>query len=95
VSRHPVVDRDLAVLVHADQPVGPMQTTIRDTGAPLLRRVEVFDVYEGEGIDEDAKSVAFTLRFGADRTLTDEEVDEQIEAIVDALDAEHNATLRQ
>jgi phenylalanyl-tRNA synthetase beta chain len=95
VSRHPVVDRDLAVLVHADQPVGPMQTTIREAGAPLLRRVEVFDVYEGEGIDDDAKSVAFTLRFGADRTLTDEEVDEQIEAIVDALDTEHNATLRQ
>ena len=95
VSRHPVVDRDLAVIVHADQPVGPMQDTIRDTGAPLLRRVDVFDVYEGEGIDEEAKSVAFTLRFGADRTLTDEEVDEQIEAIVDALDAEHNATLRQ
>jgi phenylalanyl-tRNA synthetase beta chain len=95
VSRHPVVDRDLAVLVHADQPVGPMQDTIRETGTPLLRRVDVFDVYEGEGIDEDAKSVAFTLRFGADRTLTDEEVDEQIEAIVDALDAEHDATLRQ
>jgi len=95
VSRHPVVDRDLAVLVHADQPVGPMQATIRETGAPLLRRVDVFDVYEGEGIDDDAKSVAFTLRFGADRTLTDEEVDAQIEAIVDALDAEHNATLRQ
>ncbi|HKL88020.1 MAG TPA: phenylalanine--tRNA ligase subunit beta [Salinibacter sp.] len=95
VSRHPVVDRDLAVLVHADQPVGPMQNTIRETGAPLLRRVDVFDVYEGEGIDDNAKSVAFTLRFGADRTLTDEEVDEQIEAIVDALDAAHNATLRQ
>jgi phenylalanyl-tRNA synthetase beta chain len=95
VSRHPVVGRDLAVLVHADQPVGPMQDTIRETGAPLLRRVDVFDVYAGEGIDEDAKSVAFTLRFGADRTLTDEEVDAQIEAIVDALNTEHNATLRQ
>ena len=95
VSRHPVVDRDLAVLVHAEQPVGPMQTTIREAGAPLLRRVDVFDVYEGEGIDDDAKSVAFTLRFGADRTLTDEEVDTQIETIVDALDTEHDATLRQ
>ncbi|MFB6247709.1 MAG: phenylalanine--tRNA ligase subunit beta [Salinibacter sp.] len=95
VSRFPVVDRDLAVLVHADQPVGPMQDTIRETGAPLLRRVDVFDVYEGEGIDTDAKSVAFTLRFGADRTLTDDEVDEQIEQIVGALDREHDATLRQ
>jgi phenylalanyl-tRNA synthetase beta chain len=55
----------------------------------------VFDVYTGEGIDEDAKSVAFTLRFGADRTLTDEEVDEHVDAITQALDRDHNATLRQ
>ncbi|PSQ88246.1 MAG: phenylalanine--tRNA ligase subunit beta, partial [Bacteroidetes bacterium QS_4_64_154] len=95
VSRVPVVDRDLAVLVHTDQPVGPLQDTIRDTGAPLLRRVDVFDVYAGEGIDEDAKSVAFTLRFGADRTLTDEEVDAQIDAIVEALEQNYNARLRQ
>ena len=95
VSRFPVVDRDLAVLVHADQPVGPLQATIRDAGTPLLRRVDVFDVYEGEGIDEDAKSVAFTLRFGADRTLTDEEADAQVDAIVDALAQKHNARLRR
>ncbi|MFB6098894.1 MAG: phenylalanine--tRNA ligase subunit beta, partial [Salinibacter sp.] len=95
VSRFPVVDRDLAVLVHADQPVGPLQDTIRDAGAPLLRRVDVFDVYEGEGIDEDAKSVAFTLRFGADHTLTDDEVDTEIEAIVEALEQNYNARLRQ
>ncbi|MFP4227811.1 MAG: phenylalanine--tRNA ligase subunit beta [Salinivenus sp.] len=95
VSRFPVVDRDLAVLVPADQPVGPLQVTIRDAGTPLLRRVDVFDVYEGEGIPDDEKSVAFTLRFGADRTLTDEEVDEQIESIVDALEHQHHATLRQ
>jgi phenylalanyl-tRNA synthetase beta chain len=94
VSRVPVVDRDLAVLVHADQPVGPMQDTIRAAG-DLLRRVDVFDVYEGEGIDEDAKSVAFTLRFGADRTLTDDEVDDQIDHIVEALERSHDATLRQ
>ncbi len=95
VSRFPVVDRDLAVLAPTDQPVGPMQATIRDAGAPLLRRVDVFDVYAGEGIGDDEKSVAFTLRFGADRTLTDEEVDEQMEAIVDALSRHHDATLRQ
>ena len=50
---------------------------------------------DSEGIDEGAKSVAFTLRFGADRTLTDDEVDEQIEAITDALAENHDATLRQ
>ena len=95
VSRFPVVDRDLAVLVHTDQPVGPLQNTIRDAGAPLLRRVDVFDVYEGEGIEADAKSVAFTLRFGADRTLTDEEVDAQIDTIVERLEQNYDARLRK
>ena len=95
VNRFPVVDRDLAILVPVNQPVGPMQATIREAGGNLLRRVDVFDVYQGEGIDDDAKSVAFTLRFGADRTLTDEEVDEQIDAITDALARAHDATLRQ
>ena len=95
VSRFPVVDRDLAVLVPANQPVGPLQRAIRDAGAPLLRRVDVFDTYAGEGIDEDTKSVAFTLRFGADRTLTDEEVDAQIDAIVERLEENYGARLRQ
>ena len=95
VSRFPVVDRDLAVLVPANQPVGPLQRAIREAGAPLLRRVDVFDTYAGAGIDEDTKSVAFTLRFGADRTLTDEEVDARLDAIVERLAANHGARLRQ
>jgi phenylalanyl-tRNA synthetase beta chain len=89
------VERDLAVLAGAGQPVGPMVETIRTTGAPLLNTVDVFDVYEGEGIEEGTKSLAFTLRFGADRTLTDDEVDEQMRAIVDKLQAEHGAQLRE
>ncbi|WP_263840847.1 phenylalanine--tRNA ligase subunit beta [Salinibacter sp.] len=95
VSRFPVVDRDLAVLVPANQPVGPLQRAIREAGAPLLRRVDVFDTYAGAGIDEDTKSVAFTLRFGADRTLTDEEVDARLDDIVERLAANHGARLRQ
>lgn len=94
VSRFPVVERDLAVLVHKDQPVGPMLDAIREAGAPLLTQAAVFDIYEGEGIDDDAKSVAFTLRFGADRTLTDDEVDARISAITDALRETASATLR-
>jgi phenylalanyl-tRNA synthetase beta chain len=94
VSRYPVVERDLAVLAGAGQPVGPMVETIRTTGAPLLNTVDVFDVYEGEGIEEGKKSLAFTLRFGADRTLTDEEVDDRMGAIVDALRDEHGTELR-
>jgi len=94
-SRFPEVDRDLAVLVDRDQPVGPLLETIREAGGELLRHVGIFDLYEGERIPSGKKSVAFSLRFGADRTLTDEEVDARVEAIVRELERRFGAQLRR
>ena len=95
VSRFPVVERDLAVVVKADQAAGALLDTIRAAGEPLLQEVSIFDLYEGEHVAEDEKSLAFRLRFGADRTLKDEEVDERIDAILKALEKQHRAELRQ
>jgi len=94
ISRFPSVERDLAVAVKRDQPVGPMLDVIRQFGRPLIQDVAVFDVYQGERIAEDQKSIAFALRFGADRTLKDKEVDKRIRTIVQRLDREFGATLR-
>lgn len=95
VSRHPTVERDLAVLVERDQPVGPLLDAIRAAARPLLRHVSVFDLYEGEGVPEGRKSVAFGLRFGTDdRTLTDDEVDARIDAVTAALSERYGARLR-
>jgi len=94
VSRYPVADRDIAVVVRSDQAVGPMVETIEQAGRPLLRQVGVFDLYEGERIASDKKSVAFALRFGADRTLKDAEVDERVAAIVKQLGLAYEAVLR-
>ncbi|GIV61768.1 MAG: phenylalanine--tRNA ligase beta subunit [Rhodothermaceae bacterium] len=95
ISRFPIVERDLAVLVDVDQPVGPLLDTLRHAGGPLLRHADVFDLYQGQGIPEGKKSVAFALRFGADRTLTDAEVDAAIATILKRLRQEHRAELRQ
>ena len=95
ISRHPAVDRDLAVTVGRDTAVGPMLRTIRAAAGDLLRDVRVFDLYEGEHIGADRKSVAFALRFGADQTLTDNVVDKRVRAVVGALEREHGAALRQ
>ena len=60
-----------------------------------LQDVKVFDVYEGENIDSNKKSVAFSLVFnGIDRTLTDEEVMEVFNRIIDKVVSTHNAELR-
>ena len=95
VSRYPVVERDIAVAVDRTEPAGSMMETIREAGGPLLRRVDIFDLYEGERVGAGKKSVAFALRFGADRTLTDAEVDERVAAIVGALERLHGAELRR
>lgn len=94
ISRFPVVERDLALVVPAGQPAGPLLRTIRQSGAPLLQDVRLFDLYEGEHVAEGHKSLAFSLRFGADRTLRDKEVDGRVRRVVKALEAEHGATLR-
>ena len=95
ISRSPVAERDIAVVVRRDQAVGPMVATIEEAGRPLLRQVGVFDLYEGQRIDPGKKSVAFSLRFGADRTLNDAEVDQCVAAIVKQLGQAYQAVLRQ
>ncbi|MEM6326193.1 MAG: phenylalanine--tRNA ligase subunit beta [Bacteroidota bacterium] len=94
ISRFPTVDRDLALVVDAARPVGPLAQTIRQRGGKLLRDVRLFDLYEGERIEAGKKSAAFALTFGADRTLRDADVDTAIAKIVKALEREHGATLR-
>jgi phenylalanyl-tRNA synthetase beta chain len=57
---------------------------VRAAGGELLRAVEVFDVYEGEQAGEGRRSIAMHLTCRArDRTLTDEEVNERIERVLD------------
>ena len=94
ISRSPTVERDLALVVPEAQPAGPLFDTIRQSGGPLLQDVRVFDLYRGDGIPEGTKSLAFALRFGADKTLRDKEVDGRVRRVVKALEAQHGATLR-
>ena len=94
ISRFPTVERDLALVVPEAQPAGPLLDTIRQSGRPLLQGVRLFDLYQGEGIPDGTKSLAFTLRFGAGKTLRDQEVDGRVRRVVQALEAEHGATLR-
>lgn len=95
VSRFPTVERDLALVVDRAQAVGPMLRTIEEAGHPLVQEVSVFDLYEGEHIAAGKKSVAFSVRFGADRTLKDKDVDKRVRAILNRLQREYGAALRQ
>jgi phenylalanyl-tRNA synthetase beta chain len=64
-----------------------LRTTVLAAGGELLRVADVFDLYEGEQVEEGRKSLALRLEFRApDRTLTDDEVGERRTAIEAALE---------
>jgi phenylalanyl-tRNA synthetase beta chain len=78
----PAVYQDLAVVVPTGTPAAEVRTAVMAGGGELLRAAEVFDLYEGEQLGADRKSLALNLEFRADdRTLTDEEVAARRETI--------------
>jgi phenylalanyl-tRNA synthetase beta chain len=95
VTTFPAVYQDLAVVVAADVPAAEVRRAVQAGGGELLRAADVFDLYEGEQLGEDRKSLALNLEFRApDRTLTDGEVAGLREAIKAKLD-EIGGTLRE
>jgi phenylalanyl-tRNA synthetase beta chain len=94
-SRHPVVERDLAVVVGQDQGAGAVEAAIRAHGGPLLASADLFDRYRGRPLGDDEQSLAYRLVFAADdRTLTEGEVDEAVAAIVTGLGERVGGRLR-
>ncbi|RKQ61586.1 phenylalanyl-tRNA synthetase beta subunit [Thermovibrio guaymasensis] len=86
IPKFPPVMRDIAVIVDEDVPVAQIEGVI-ERAAKYLYKVELFDVYKGKGVPEGKKSVAFSLTFRApDRTLSDEEVNRVLDAIIEELE---------
>jgi phenylalanyl-tRNA synthetase beta chain len=94
-SRHPSVDRDLAVIVREAIPAADVEASIRRHAGPLLRSLALFDVYRGRPLAEDEKSLAYRLAFQAeDRTLVETEVDEAVASVTSGLAADVEGRLR-
>ena len=95
VITYPAVRQDIAVAVDEEVEVGALVGAAREAAGPLLREARVFDVYRGEQVGEERKSVALHLSFQSpERTLTDEEAAELRGAIVDSLQKRFGAELR-
>jgi len=95
LQKYPTMERDIAIEAERSLAVGEMVDVIKAAGKKLLKKVEVFDVYTGEHIDESKKSVAIKLFFNdAERTLETEEVNNRVEKIVKKLESELNVKLR-
>ncbi len=87
VGRFPEVERDLAVVTDNAVTSADVETAIRASAGSLLLDVRLFDIYRGTPLAANEKSLAFRVRLGADRTLTEAEVDAVRAAIVSALAA--------
>ncbi|MDA0298487.1 MAG: phenylalanine--tRNA ligase subunit beta [Actinobacteria bacterium] len=75
VSKYPSSDFDLAFVVPQTVAAGTLLKSLRQAGGNLLADAVLFDIYRGKGVADDARSLAFRLRFQApDRTLGETEI---------------------
>lgn len=83
ISRFPKMRRDLAILIDASTRFDEVVKMVNGLQLAHLEEIDVFDVYTGKGVPEGKKSYALSFLYGAaDRTLTDAEVDEQMDKII-------------
>ena len=95
LPKFPAVSRDLALVMSEKTMVGTVLDVIKQAGKPILSDVHVFDIYRGAPMVPGTKSVAFSLQFrNPDRTLSDEDVNPVMQAIMDACRDRCNAVLR-
>jgi phenylalanyl-tRNA synthetase beta chain len=95
ISRFPSIRRDIAVVVSENTAFADIEENVSVSASGLLRELRVFDVYRGAGIDSGRKSVALGLILqDSSRTLTDDDADAVVAAVVARLRQELSATIR-
>jgi phenylalanyl-tRNA synthetase beta chain len=95
VSKLLPVRRDLAVVVDADLAVNTLLSAVKLANIPLILEVALFDLYQGQGIPENKKSLALSvLMHDTQKTLTDADADTTIADLLSLLQNNFAATLR-
>ncbi|MDP2832560.1 MAG: phenylalanine--tRNA ligase subunit beta [Pseudomonadota bacterium] len=95
MPRFPAVRRDIAVIVDAKTQLDDLLASVRAVSPPLLAGISCFDVYQGQGVEADKKSLAFNMLLQhTEKTLTDSEIDSTVAEVVNILVKNHNALLR-
>ena len=94
-GKFPSVYRDLAFVVDRNVNSSDLLSTLKTAAGPLLISGELFDVYQGEHVAADKKSVAYALKFQClDRTLEETEIEALIQEIIAKMKSTHQAELR-
>ncbi len=95
ISKFPAIRRDIAIVVDTGVAYADLVNAVRANAPAALQHFQLFDVYAGKGIEPGTKSLALGLTFQAlDRTLSDGEVDHDLQHIVAVLNNQFGAKLR-
>ncbi|MEV8317002.1 phenylalanine--tRNA ligase subunit beta [Streptomyces sp. NPDC059900] len=95
ISTFPVATQDVALVVDGGVPAADVEKVLREGAGELLESIRLFDVFTGEQIGADKKSLAYALRFrAADRTLTVDEASAARDAAVALATERTGAVLR-
>ena len=95
VAKFPSFEFDAAFTVDKSIRAGELTSAIHKSADETLKSVSVFDVYEGENIGEEKKSIAFRLTFlDPNKTLTIKDVEPKVQKIVQSLENDFGAKLR-
>ena len=95
VSRFPAVVRDLALVVPQSQTLAPLLAALRAAAPAIVRDVALFDVYQGKGLGENEKSLAFRIVMqDTQRTLEDAEVEAAVADLLTVASRDFKAVLR-
>lgn len=94
-SKYPEISKDLAFVVKKNVTAGEIMSQIKRSGGRLLTNIDVFDIYTGENVLEDEKSIAYSLTFSdPTRTLQEDEVNTVFHKIIEEVEKKCNARLR-
>ncbi|MAN35703.1 MAG: phenylalanine--tRNA ligase subunit beta [Candidatus Marinimicrobia bacterium] len=91
----PSIERDISILINKKYTNEEIVNSIFQNGGEYLNDVELFDLYEGNEIPKDSKSLAYSLKFKSNsKTLTDKEVDIFFDKILNVLKSSFKAKQR-
>ena len=96
IPTYPNVNKDVAFVMDKSKTSKEIETVIKKAGGSLLTNIEVFDVYTGENVGENEKSIAYSLTFNdAKKTLTEEEITPIFEKIIEMVENKCDVKLRK
>ena len=93
--KYPEITKDVAFILDKNVLSSDVEKEIRRNGNKILSSIKVFDLYVGDKIDKNKKSVGYSLTFqDVNRTLTDEEVDSVFKTIIDKVSSKFKCEIR-